>query len=488
LVRADFCSSVDDTWVQVQQRLRAAVAQKRYDMLVVGSGPGGQAAATAAAKLGRRVGLIERKPYLGGVSLQTGTIPSKALREAAFLVSRFAAKGMRESLARQPSLSSDFLSEVIRKKDALVSNKESALLSRLLRYGVSIVPGDASFADPHTLRVEAGNGQVDHLSADVIVLATGSRPRRPADVPFDKQRVLDSTSILNLRRLPDSLLVVGGGVIACEFATIFAPFGVRVTLVDSHAQLLAYLDADIAAALVNQMLDMGIELHLNTRVERIVREENHVSVHTDAGEPLAASAMLYALGRQPNYDHLNLDAAGLEADDNGWVRVDEQQRTPVPHIYIIGDLAGWPSLASTAMDQGRRVALHAFGRAPTPPAAPLPMAIYTIPELSYVGETERQLQDRGADYAVGRASYRETARGRIIGDDYGMLKLLVSRGDRRLLGVHIIGESASELIHVGQALMGCGGSVDRLAENVFNYPTLAECYRTAALDCLDRLA
>ncbi|MEJ2382596.1 MAG: FAD-dependent oxidoreductase, partial [Gammaproteobacteria bacterium] len=243
------------------------MAQKRYDMLVVGSGPGGQAAATAAAKLGRRVGLIERKPYLGGVSLQTGTIPSKALREAAFLVSRFAAKGMRESLARQPSLSSDFLSEVIRKKDALVSNKESDLLSQLLHHGVSIIPGDASFADPHTLRVETGNGQVDQLTADIIVLATGSRPRRPADVPFDKQRVLDSTSILNLRRLPDSLLVVGGGVIACEFATIFAPFGVRVTLVDSHAQLLAQIDAVIADALVNQMLDMGIELNLNPRVE-----------------------------------------------------------------------------------------------------------------------------------------------------------------------------------------------------------------------------
>lgn len=463
------------------------MGRTRYDMLVVGSGPAGQAAAITAAKLGRHVGIIERKASLGGVSLQTGTIPSKALREAAFLVSRFAAKGMREALARPPSLSGDFLREAMARKDVVVHNKESALLSQLLCHGVSIIPGQAGFKDAHTLEVKSVHGQLEELAAEVIVLATGSRPRRPESVPFDKQRVLDSSSVLGLRRLPHSMIVVGGGVIACEFATIFAPLGVKVTIVDSHQQLLAYLDADIAEALLNHMLDMGITPCLSTRVGQIIRAAEQVRLTTDDGESLLADTLLYALGRQPNYDNLNLTRAGLSADDQGWVRVNPQQQTPVPHIYIVGDLAGRPSLASTAMEQGRRAARHAFGEHSGGAPGPLPQAIYTIPELSYVGETERELQQRGADYVVGRASYADTARGQIIGDYHGVLKLLADRTSRRLLGVHIIGEAASELVHIGQLAMGCQADIDYLANNVFNYPTLAECYQAAALDCLDRL-
>ncbi len=463
------------------------MAETTYDLLVVGSGPGGQAAAITAAKLGRRVALIERKPYLGGVSLQTGTIPSKALREAAFLVSRFAAKGMREALYRKFDLSADFLAEAIERKNTVVDNKASVLLSQLLRHGITIIPGEASFVDPHTLRVRTRTGSEETLSAAVIVLATGSRPRRPADVPFDKERVLDSTSILNMRRLPRSMLVIGGGVIACEFATMFAPLGVKVTLIDHHRQPLAYLDQDIAGRLVDQMLDMGLSLQLETRVAEIKRLGPTVELRTEAGERHNADCLLYALGRQPNYDSLDIEQAGLRADDNGWVRINQDQQTAAGHIYIIGDLAGAPALASTAMEQGRRVSQHAFAAAGAECAAPLPMAIYTIPELSYIGETERQLVGRQAQYVVGVAEFADTARGQIIGDYRGMLKLLAERPSGRILGVHIIGEAASELVHVGQMAMACGSPVDTLASNVFNYPTLAECYQSAAQACSDQL-
>jgi NAD(P) transhydrogenase len=268
-----------------------------YDILVIGSGPGGQSAALQAAILGKRVGLIERKPFLGGVSLQTGTIPSKALREAAYLTSRFAARGMRQTAQARGRLDSGFLREAMGGKDRVVENQESLLLNRLMAAGVTLLPGEASFHDPHTLKLRRNGGGEEHLSAGVIILATGSRPRRPADVPFDRERVLDSSSLLGLRRLPERLLVVGGGVIACEFATMFAPLGVQVQLVDSHAHLLAYLDEDIQHLLAQQMLDMGIRLHLRTRVEAIRRDGERVLVITRNGEQLEADVLLYALGR-----------------------------------------------------------------------------------------------------------------------------------------------------------------------------------------------
>ncbi len=459
---------------------------KHYDLLVVGSGPGGQKAAINAAKLGKSVGIIERKPYLGGVSLQTGTIPSKALREAAFLASRFSARGMRADSARQ-LIKHNFLSETIARKNQIINQKESVLLKQLMQHGIAIIPGEASFHDEHTLTVKSPTGQTELLHAKVIILATGSRPRRPVEIPFDKERILDSTSILKLKYLPESLLVVGGGVIACEFATMFAPLGVKVNIVDSHQQLLAYLDKDIADNLVDHMQEMDIKLHMNTRVKSVKRQDNKVHVQTDSGTEFIVDTLLYALGRQPNYDNLDIARAGLINDDNGWIRINEDHQTSIKHIYIIGDLAGSPALASTAMQQGLMVVQHAFADEQQSKPAPLPMAIYTIPELSYVGETERQLQQRGVDYIAGRASYAETARGQIIGDQHGMLKLLVERSSRQLLGVHIIGEAASELIHVGQIAMSYQGTVDRLADNVFNYPTLAECYKTAALSCIDQL-
>ncbi len=458
-----------------------------YDLLVIGSGPGGQSAALQAASLGKRVGLIERKPYLGGVSLQTGTIPSKALREAAYLASRFSSRGMRDATRIHERLHSGFLSEAMGRKQAVIDRHERLLLNQLMSHGVTLLPGEAGFRDAHTLNLRSSSGEVVQLSAAVIVLATGSRPRRPSDVPFDRERVLDSTSILKMRRLPQRLTVIGGGVIACEFATIFAPLGVAVSLVDSHDHLLAYLDADIQQTLENDLLDMGVQLHMNTRIQRIERQGEQVQLETDSGVKLETDVVLYALGREPNYDSLDLAAAGLDADDHGWVRINEHHQTARQHIYIIGDLAGRPSLASTAMEQGRLAVNHAFDRDSAVQTGQLPMAIYTIPELSYVGKTERELQDQGTDYVVGRARFSETARGQIIGEERGFMKLLVDRSSRKLLGIHIIGESASELVHIGQMAMNCGASVDLLANTVYNYPTLAHCYKSAALDCLQQL-
>lgn len=459
-----------------------------YDVLVVGSGPGGKHAAIAAAHMGKKVGVIEMQPNLGGVSLQSGTIPSKALREAAYLNSKFSARGMRRALATQKKLSnSDFLVEAMRLKNTIVDKQEAILLNQLMRNGVSIIPGKASFVDEHTLEVKSPARPSDQLSADYIVLATGSRPRRPKSVPFDDKRILDSSSILKLSRLPNQLTIIGGGVIACEFATMFALLDIEVSIVDSHEQLLAYLDADITSILVEHMENMGIQLHMSTTVTAVKNTGDNVVVRTQRNEEILGSHMLYAIGRIPNFEELLLENINLEAEDAGWILVDANYKTKIDHIYVIGDLAGKPSLASTAMEQGRRVIGHAYNHSFKSIETPLPMAIYTIPELSYTGPTERELKQSNIDYIVGNASYEETARGQIIGDIRGHLKLLIDCQSRKVLGAHIIGESASELIHLGQLVIGYGGTVDDLANNVYNYPTLAECYKTAALDCINRL-
>ena len=457
-----------------------------YDILIVGSGPAGQHAAWQAARMGKKAAIIERKPHIGGTGLQTGTIPSKALREAAYLVSRSGEHGMRH-LADPARTSHGLLADVVRRKETVIARQESVIVKRLLDSGVSLIPGEAAFVDDHTLEVVDSSGQSRRLSANIIVLATGSRPRRPSDIPFDKKTVLDSTSILKLNQLPQSLTVVGGGVIACELASIFAALGVAVTVVDSHAQLLDYLSADIVTALSDSLTGMGVEFHMQERVVAVRREETGTLTLLESGRQLRADAVLYALGREPNAAGLNTARLGIELDQ-GWIRVNDCFQTSVPHIYAVGDLIGRPALASTGMEQGRAAVLHAFGGETQAMASNMPMAIYTIPEISWVGQTEKALQQSGADYVAGRGYFRESARGQIIGDTNGMLKINVDANSGRLLGVHIVGEHASELIHIGQLVMNYNGTVHDLVANVFNYPTLAECYRLAALDCLERLA
>ena len=454
-----------------------------YDVLIIGSGPAGQHAAWQAARMGKRAAIIERKPKIGGAGLQTGTIPSKAMREVAYLLSR--SGGMRSALAPDSRSRHGLLADAVRRKEAVIAQQESVILQRLLRHGVALIPGEASFVDAHTLQIADTSGNTRHISAEVIVLASGSRPRRPGNIPFDKKTVLDSTSILNLRHLPDSLLVVGGGVIACEFVSIFAALGVQVSVVDSHVQLLEYLSEDVVGVLADSFLGMGVTFHMQERVAEIRREGNDTVTVLESGKQIRTDAVLYAQGREPN-SALNLAQAGISAQD-GWISVNQHFQTSVPHIFAVGDLIGRPALASTGMEQGRAAVLHAFGGATHVAADNLPMAVYTIPEISYVGKTEKEVQQENIAYVIGRAYFKDSARGQIIGDAQGMLKLIVDARNEKLLGVHIVGEQASELIHIGQLVMNLHGTVRDLVSNVFNYPTLAECYKLAALDCTHQL-
>jgi NAD(P) transhydrogenase len=349
-----------------------------------------------------------------------------------------------------------------------------------------LIPGEASFADAHTLRVTDSSGSTRQISAQVIIIATGSRPRRPGNIPFDKKTVLDSTSILNLRHLPESLLVVGGGVIACEFVSIFAALGVKVCLVDSHAQLLTYLCEDVVGVLAESFLGMGVTLHMQERVVEIKREENSTLTILESGKQIRTDVVLYAQGREPNSSGLNCELAGIVVND-GWIEVNQHFQTSVPHIFAVGDLIGRPALASTGMEQGRAAVLYAFDGEKHASAENLPMAVYTIPEISYVGKTEKEVREQKYDYVVGRAYFKDSARGQIIGDAQGLLKLIVDASTEKLLGVHIAGEQASELVHIGQLVMNLKGTVHDLVANVFNYPTLAECYKLAALDCIQQL-
>ena len=454
-----------------------------YDILIIGTGPAGQHAAWQAARMGKRCAIIERKPRIGGAGLQTGTIPSKAMREVAYLLTR--AGGMRQALAPERSRHG-LLADAVRRKEGVIAQQESVILQRLLSSGAALIPGEASFIDAHTIQVVDTAGNTRRISADVILLATGSRPRRPSNIPFDKKTVLDSTSILNLRHLPESLLVVGGGVIGCEFVSIFAALGVQVSVVDSHEQLLDYLSEDVVGVLADSFLNMGVKLHMKERVAEIRREENSTLTLLESGKQIRTDAVLYAQGREPNSAGLHVENAGIDAKD-GWIDVNAHFQTSVPHIFAVGDLIGRPALASTGMEQGRAAVLYAFGGGTHVAAENLPMAVYTIPEISYVGKTEKEVRQENIPYVIGHALFKDSARGQIIGDAQGLLKLIVDARDEKLLGVHIVGEQASELVHIGQLVMNLKGTVRDLVANVFNYPTLAECYKLAALNCTHQL-
>ena len=459
---------------------------KHVDMVVVGSGPAGQKAAIQAAKLGKQVALIERNPILGGVCTHTGTIPSKALREAVLHLSGIGADRFgttTQDYARRPVT----IEELIMRGRQVISTEINVIREHMVRNGVELCCGVAHFDDPHTISVSRGHG-TDQFHADHVVIATGTVPARPATVPFDGERVLDSDDLLKIAVLPKNMIIVGGGVIGTEYACMMATLGVRVILTEARPMLLEFVDSEICEALQYRMRSMGVTLRLGERVEEIkTTPDGMVQAKLQSGKHLRADTLLYCIGRQGTTDRLGLDNVGLVPDNRGRLKVNEHYQTEVPHIYAVGDVIGFPSLASTSMEQGRQASCHAFGEPTMSLPEMFPVGIYSIPEISMVGKTEAQLTAEGIPYEAGVAQYREIARGQLLGDEVGMLKLLIHEQTRQILGVHAIGTGATELIHIGQAVMTLGGTVDFFINNVFNYPTLAECYKVAALNGSNKL-
>ncbi|MFN8489460.1 MAG: Si-specific NAD(P)(+) transhydrogenase [Caldilineaceae bacterium] len=462
-----------------------------YDLLVIGSGPAGQRAAIQAAKLEKRVGIVERKAVVGGVCINTGTIPSKTLREAVLHLSGYRERGLYgASYTVKQNITMD---DLIFRTDHVIRHEIDVTRHQLMRNQVELLAAEAAFVDPHTVRLNYldGRGYRD-VTARAVVIATGTSATKDSHITFDGQQILISDDILQMRHLPRSLTVVGAGVIGIEYACIFAALGVRVTVIDKRNRLLTFIDAEIIDALVYHMRSSRVMLRLGEEVKgfEVVEDKLHgkrVHTHLASGKQIITEAALHSIGRTGATDKLNLPAAGLITDDRGRLKVNSCYQTEVPHIYGVGDVIGFPSLASTSMEQGRLAACHAFGVETMSVPALFPYGIYTIPEISTVGRNEEELTAQGIPYEVGKAQYREIARGQIIGDSTGLLKLIFHTETRELLGVHIIGEGASELIHIGQAVMAFGGKVDYFVNTVFNYPTLAECYKTAAFDGINRL-
>ena len=459
------------------------------DLLVIGSGPGGQRAAIQAAKLGKRVGMVERRERVGGVSLHTGTMPSKTLRQA--IIEDINARGIDLPDPLHPDRHEAASAEYLRDRTARVIAQETAVVrDQLRRNNVGLLMGDASFVDEHTILVQdraGGTGDVT-VTADNIVIAVGTRPSRPADVAFDERRIIDSDGILRLEtHVPRTMTVVGAGVIGVEYTSMFAAMGTRVTLVDARPKLLPYLDREVAIALRYLLGKRNVTFRFNEKVVGVDRVEGRAITHLASGKQISSHTLLYATGRQGATEGLGLENAGLQADERGRIDVDETYRTTKRHIFAVGDVAGPPGLAATSMEQGRLAALHAFGEPVMQLPELVPVGIYAIPEISYVGRTEEELTAAAVPYVVGIARYKELAKALMMNEEDGLLKILVSPDDKSLLGVHIIGQQATDLVHIGQALMGRENALDFLLSAVFNYPTLAEAYKVAGLDAFNRM-
>ena len=461
-----------------------------YDLLVIGSGPAGQRAAIQGAKLGKRVLMTERRMVVGGVSINSGTIPSKTLREAVMHLSGYRERGLYgSSYTVKQHITID---DLLFRTGHVITHERDVIRHQLVRNNIELMSAEATFVDPHTVRLNSLEGQGQRIvTAANIIIATGSAATRDPHIPFDGQRIFISDDILHLDRLPQTLTVVGAGVIGCEYASIFAALGVRVTLVDQRTRLLPFVDAEIIEALTYQLRQNRVTLRLGEAVSTIqpIDDERgaRVKIQLASGKQIITEKALYSIGRTGATGELNLAAAGVTADTRGRLVVNESYQTEVAHIYGVGDVIGFPSLASISMEQGRLAACHAFGISSQSVPALFPYGIYTIPEISTVGRSEEELTEQGIPYEVGKAQYREIARGQIIGDSSGLLKLIFDMDSHELLSVHIIGEGASELIHIGQAVMAFGGKIDHFVNTVFNYPTLAECYKTAAFDGINRL-
>jgi NAD(P) transhydrogenase len=457
-----------------------------FDLLVIGSGPGGQKAAIAAAKLGRRVAVVERPEMMGGVCLNTGTIPSKTLREAILYLTGL---DQREMYGQSYRVKEDItISDLTSRTQHVVSREADVVRSQLTRNRVAILPGLAHFVEPNVVEIDKGDdGMNRRASADNIVIATGTRPARPSTVAFDEKTIIDADGIIHLQGIPRSMVVVGAGVIGIEYASMFAALGTKVTVVEQRERMLDFCDLEVVEALKYHLRDLAVTFRFGETVSAVEAHPQGALALLASGKKIPADTVLYSAGRQGQTEELNLPAAGLEADKRGRIKVDENYQTEVPHIYAVGDVIGFPALAATSMEQGRQAAHHAFGEPVHTAHLLQPIGIYSIPEISFIGQTEDQLTEACIPFEVGVSRYRELARGQIIGDSYGVLKLLVSPETRQLLGVHVFGTGATELVHIGQAVAGCGGTVDYLVDAVFNYPTLAESYKIAALDATNKM-
>jgi NAD(P) transhydrogenase len=455
-----------------------------YDLVAIGSGPAGQKAAIQTAKLGARVAVVDRGQMLGGVCVNTGTIPSKALREA---VVALTGAGRRSPFLRTQSTDEVCMDDLLRGGRIVIEREAEVVRAQLARNGVTFLRGLARFDDAHSLVVSGEHGEERRITAGRFLIATGTRPARPAGVAFDDRTVVDSDGILELEQVPRTLLVVGAGVIGIEYASFFAALGARVTVVEQRPRLLEFCDGQVSEALKYHLRDLGVTFRLGETVSSVVPTEDGTLTDLASGKRIVSDTVLYSAGRTGATDTLGLEAIGLAADERGRVKVDDRYRTSVDHVWAAGDVIGFPSLAATSMEQGRLAACDAFGVKAAPLPSDLPFGIYTVPEISFIGATEEDLTADAVPYEVGISRYRELARGQIAGDAHGLLKLLVCPSSRRLLGVHVFGTGATELVHVGQAVMGLGGTVDYLVEAVFNYPTLTETYKVAALDATNKL-
>ena len=459
----------------------------RYDFLVIGSGPAGQKAAVQAAKLGKKVAIIERKTAIGGVSVHTGTIPSKTLRQAVLYLTGWDQRGLYgQGYRLKKNLT---IEDLMQRVHITLQHEVEVMLHQLARNGVSIIEGTASFVDANRLRVESAHGDTQEVYGEKILIATGTRPIRPPDITFDNETIIDSDGILNLKRIPRSMTIIGAGVIGAEYASIFNTLDIKVTLVDGRPTLLDFLDRELVDEFLHHLRDNGTIIRLGEKVARVEHDHNgQVITHLESGKSLRSDIVMFAAGRIGCTYSLELENAGLEYDDRRRLKVNQNFQTKIPHIYAAGDVIGFPSLASTSMEQGRLAACHAFNHSANSQPEHFPFGVYAVPEMSMVGMTEQELTADKIPYEAGIARLRETARGQIMGLSEGILKILFSLENRRVLGVHILGEGATELIHIGQATLVLGGTLDYFIENVFNYPTLAEAYKVAALDAWNRIA
>jgi NAD(P) transhydrogenase len=458
---------------------------QKYDIIVIGSGPAGQRAAIQGAKCGRRVAVIEQREIVGGACVNTGTIPSKTMREAVMHLSGFQFQAIYGSNyhVKEKITMADLGFRV----NQVIKTEVDVTQAQLTRNGVEVITGRASFIDPTHVRVESVRGQTE-LEAPIVIIATGTKPSTSPTVPLNGKTIVNSDQVLDLPEVPKTLIVVGGGVIGVEYTCIFAILGVRVILIEKRPRLLEFADSEMVEALSYHLRDHRVTMRLNEEVAAVEEMPGDgVVARLKSNKVISGDALLYAVGRQGNVEDLNLPAAGLEADSRGRIAVDPDYRTKTPNIFAAGDVIGFPSLASVSMEQGRLAAANAVGLKIQSNPATYPYGIYTIPEISFVGKTEEQLTADDVPYEVGVAYYRETARGQIRGDTTGRLKLIFHRETREILGVHIIGEGATELLHIGQAVMILKGTVDYFVETVFNYPTLAECYKQAAFNGINKL-